>query len=204
MNIILTDDDKIVQASLKTIIQAEGDITVLATGSNGNEAILLYKEHRPDVALMDIQMPEKTGIDAAREILQFDPAAKILFLTTFEDDEYISQAMKIGARGYILKHNFESIATSLRTVALGHSVFGTEVVQKFKATAPKQDLKKLGLNEKEEELIAFVAEGLNNKEIAAAMFLTEGTVRNYLSQVLEKLNLRDRTQLAVFWHKMLY
>jgi len=202
MKIILADDDKIVQMSLKAIIEAEGDITVLATGNNGDEAVELYKTHKPDVTLLDIQMPVKSGLEAATEILSINPDAKILFLTTFEDDDYIKQAIEIGARGYILKHNFESITASLRTVALGHSVFGTEVVQKIKTASSKKNLKQLGLTEKEEELTALVAEGLNNKEIASCMFLTEGTVRNYLSSILEKLDLRDRTQLAVFWHKM--
>ncbi|MCL2372753.1 MAG: response regulator transcription factor [Defluviitaleaceae bacterium] len=201
MNIILADDDKIVQMSLKTIIEAEGDIKVLATANDGEEAITLYNQHQPDVALFDIQMPNASGIDAAKAILSQNPAAKILFLTTFEDDEYIGKAIAIGAKGYILKHNFETIAQSLRTVASGQAVFGTEIIQRIKPQSAAPDFSKWDLTEKETELIKYVGEGLNNKEIARAMFLTEGTVRNYLSSVLEKLNLRDRTQLAVFYYK---
>ena len=199
MNIILVDDDKIVEAALKTIIEASGEIKVAATGDNGQEAVELYKKHRPNVALLDIRMPKMTGIEAAKEILLFDPAAKILFLTTFDDNEYINAALKIGAMGYILKQDYESIVPALKTVEAGQAVLGSGIVQKL--AEPRHDFKKLGLSDKEEEIVALVGQGLNNKEIAQALFLSEGTVRNYLSDILDKLELRDRTQLAVFYYR---
>jgi len=173
---------------------------VAATANNGKEAVHEYKQHRPHVALLDIQMPIMTGIEAADEILDFDPAAKILYLTTFASDEYIAKALSLGAKGYILKEDYESIVPSLKAVAAGQTVFGSTVVEKLPAIGREPDFKKWGLNEKESELIALVGKGLNNKEIAETMFLSEGTVRNYLSGLLEKLGLRDRTQLAVFYY----
>jgi len=202
MKIIIVDDDKIVESSLKTILEASGEISVVATGNNGRQAVELYKAHMPDIALLDIQMPEMTGLSAAAEILEIYPSAKILFLTTFADNEYIIRALNMGAKGYILKQDFEGIAPALKAVNVGQSVFGRDIVTKLSTLAPneKADYRKLGISEKEEEIIAQVAKGLNNKEIGQELFLSEGTVRNYISTILEKLHLRDRTQLAIFHH----
>lgn len=147
-----------------------------------------------------------SGLDAAEIILSFDPAARILFLTTFSDDEYIIRALKMGARGYILKQNYESIVPSLKAVYNGQSVFGDDIVSRIPDMLQKNrkpDFSRYGISEKEAEIIALVAEGMNNKEIASALYLSEGTVRNYISVILEKLLLRDRTQLAVFYYKNL-
>ncbi|MCL2350518.1 MAG: response regulator transcription factor [Defluviitaleaceae bacterium] len=200
MNIIIVDDDKIVESSLKTILEASGEVKVMATGSNGQEAVELYKTHRPDIALMDIRMPIMTGLEAAEEILAHDANAKVLFLTTFADDEYIVKALNMGAKGYILKQDFESIAPALKAVLAGQSVFGRDIVSKLtsKAKSAREDYRTMGITEKEEEVIELVAKGLNNKEIGGSLFLSEGTVRNYISTILEKLDLRDRTQLAIF------
>lgn len=202
IKITITDDDAIVVASLKTILEASGEVDVLATGANGREAFELFKTHAPDVTLIDIQMPVMTGLEAAEEILNRDSKAKILFLTTFADDEYIVKALNIGVKGYVLKQDFNHILPALKTVASGQSVFGTDIVSKFttlmtdKSTFNYMDA---GITEKEKEVILLVAEGLNNKEISEKLYLSEGTVRNYLSAILEKLDLRDRTQLAI-WH----
>ncbi len=207
MKIIIIDDDKIVTVSLKTILEATGKITVAALGHSGKEAIELYRLHNPDVVLMDIRMDGMTGIDAGRIILSEDKAAKILYLTTFTDDEYIKNALEIGAKGYILKQNFEGIAPALETVMGGQTVFGEAVVSHMQQQMTREQIIPDGsmydLNEKEMQLIGLVAEGLNNKEIASNLYLSEGTVRNYLSIILEKLELRDRTQLAVFYYKNL-
>ncbi|MBP7176934.1 MAG: response regulator transcription factor, partial [Thermoclostridium sp.] len=133
-----------------------------------------------------------------------DKAAKILFLTTFSDNEYIARAFQIGAKGYILKQDFESITPSVKAVYMGQRVFGDEIVSKLPQLSRKQGrptFSDYDLNEKEIEIITKVADGLSNKEIAEALFLGEGTVRNYISVILEKLSLRDRTQLAVFYYK---
>ncbi len=207
MKIIIIDDDNIVTVSLKTILEATGKITVAALGHSGEEAIDLYRLHNPDVVLMDIRMDGMTGIDAGRIILSEDKSAKILFLTTFTDDEYIKNALEIGAKGYILKQDFEGIAPALETVMGGQTVLGETVVSHMQQQMKREQIIPDGsmydLNEKEMQLIGLVAEGLNNKEIASNLYLSEGTVRNYLSIILEKLKLRDRTQLAVFYYKNL-
>lgn len=204
MKVIVVDDDQLVAISLKTILEADGQIQVLATGSNGQEAIELYNTHKPEVLLMDIRMETMNGLEAAEHILRDDANAKILFLTTFSDDEYIVKALNIGAKGYILKQDFEGIAPALHAVAGGQSVFGGEIVGKIPVLMQSKDefdYAGYDINEKEQSIIELVAEGLSNKEIAEKMFLGEGTVRNYISVVLEKLGLRDRTQLAVFYYK---
>ncbi len=204
MKVVIVDDDRLVGISLKTILEAEDDISVAALGTDGAQAIALYKEHTPDILLMDIRMEGMNGLDAATEILASDPAAKILFLTTFSDDEYIIRALRLGAKGYLLKQDFESIVPALHAVFGGQNVFGSEVVKKIPTilgNAKDTDPKELPLNEKEFEIMRLVAEGLNNKEIATTLFLSEGTVRNYLSSTLEKLELRDRTQLAIYYYK---
>ena len=207
MDIIIIDDDKLVRMSLKTIIEASSDIKVLATGESGEEAIKLYSEHHPDILLMDIRMGGMTGIDAAKEILKASPDARILFLTTFADDEYIITALKIGAKGYILKQHYDAIVPALTAVFEGHSVFGEEIISKIPSIMTSETAKKdcadFGLVDKELEIIELVSEGLSNKEISSKLFLSEGTIRNYISIILEKLCLRDRTQLAIFYFKNL-
>ncbi len=203
MNILVVDDDKLVALSLKTILESTGNISVVAIGSSGKEAITLYSTHMPDVLLMDIRMDGMTGIEAGELILKEHKNARILYLTTFSDDEYIAKALSMGAKGYILKQDFEGIAPALETVMRGQRVFGDEVVTRLPqlmGDKPVFDRSSFDISEKEEEIITLVADGLSNKEIAAELFLSEGTVRNYISTILEKLELRDRTQLAIFYY----
>ena len=206
MKILVVDDDRLVCASLKTIIEAQGDIEVIGIGHNGEEAIALYHQLKPDVLLMDIRMELMTGLEAAAVILAADHAARILFLTTFLDDEYIIKALKLGAKGYIIKQDFESIVPSLRAVQIGQSVFGQDIVTKIPGLINQLEQREtdcFDLSDKELELIDRVAQGLSNREIANSLYLSEGTVRNRISVILEKLNLRDRTQLAIFFYKNL-
>lgn len=204
MNLIIVDDDSLVSLSLKTILEADGNIHVIDIGKNGVEAIELYTEHQPDILLMDIRMNTMTGLEAAERILNQYRDARILFLTTFSDDEYIIQALHIGAKGYILKQDFASLLPALNAVMNGQSVFGSEVVTKIPSLltqVSQYDYAARGISDKEFAIIELIAEGLSNKEIAEKLFLSEGTVRNYLSTILEKLELRDRTQLAVFYYQ---
>ena len=201
MKIIIIDDDKLVSSSLKTILETEKNIQVVAIGNSGDDAITLYQEHRPDILLLDIRMNHTNGIEAATIILKNFPEAKILFLTTFLDDDYIQNALDIGAKGYILKQDFNSIIPALQAVASGQTVFGSEITNKFTHINIPFNYKQYGLSEREFEIIQLVATGFSNKEIADKLFLSEGTIRNYLSAILEKLNLRDRTQLAIFYYK---
>ena len=204
MNIIIVDDDPFVSLSLKTILEASGEIKVLEIGNNGTEAVALYEACRPEVLLMDIRMDEMTGLEAAEVILKQHSDAKILFLTTFLDDEYIVKSLMLGAKGYILKQDFESLLPSLKAVAKGQNVFGNEIITRLPdflapASRSQYDYSARGITGKELEIIELVAGGLSNREIARQLYLSEGTVRNYLSSILEKLELRDRTQLAVFY-----
>jgi DNA-binding NarL/FixJ family response regulator len=203
MNIVVIDDDKLVALSLKTILESTQQITVAAIGSGGEEALPLYRKHSPDVLLMDIRMGGMDGIEAGQQLLREFPDARILYLTTFADDEYIIKALGMGAKGYILKQDFESIAPALEAVMRGQSVFGEKIVTKLPELMRQReeyDFEAHGINAKEREIMELVARGLSNKEIAGELFLGEGTVRNYLSTLLEKLALRDRTQLAVYYY----
>ena len=191
MRTVIVDDDGPVAISLKTILEAQG-IEVAATGNDGKEAIELYHQYHPDVLLMDIQMKEMSGLEAAEQILIEDAEAKILFLTTFSDDEYI------------VKQDFEGIAPAMQAVERGQSVFGGEIVHKIPVLMQSKeefDYEKYDISEKEQEIIEQVALGKSNREIAGELFLSEGTVRNYISLVLDKLSLRDRTQLAIFYYQ---
>lgn len=204
MNIVIVDDDCLVSGALKTILEIHGDITVCALGSDGKEGISLYREHRPDVLLMDIRMKEMDGLMASETILKEFPEAKILLLTTFSDDEYIIKALKLGAKGYLLKQDYASILPALRAVHCGQTVFGHEIVARIPTLLSQSssfDYSSCDISERELEIIRLIADGLSNREIAAQLYLSEGTVRNYLSTILDKLKLRDRTQVAIFYYQ---
>lgn len=205
IRIIIIDDDDIVVMSLKMIAEASG-IEVVATGTSGEEAIELYKLHKPDILLSDIRMDGMGGTAAAAKILKEFPDAKILFLTTFSDDEYVTDALKYGVKGYILKQDFEGIVPAIEAVYKGQSVFGGDIIGKLpdmtkEHSSDDDKFWNKGITEKEFEIIKLVADGLSNKEIASRLYLGEGTVRNYFSSILDKLELRDRTQLVVYYYK---
>lgn len=212
MRIAIVDDDPIVCQSLETILTATGTAEVLWTANDGDTAVRRYFEtpaSRPDVLLIDIQMPGTSGLDAAREILATDPAARILFLTTFTDQSYIAQAMELGAKGYLIKQDVAAVGPALQAVMAGQVVLGAEVLGKLTERTPdpadSDDSRDTAdsieglLGEREREITALVAEGLDNRDIAARLFLSEGTVRNRISAILDKLGLTNRTQLAILW-----
>ena len=204
MKIIIVDDDCLVAGALKTILEANPDIQVAATGSDGEEACSLYREYLPDILLMDIRMKGMDGLEASRKILREFPEAKILLLTTFSDDEYIVKALRLGTKGYLLKQDYASILPALQAVYSGQTVFGTEIMSKIPELLQSSDgfdYASRNISERELNIIRLIANGYSNKEIAAEIFLSEGTVRNYLSSILDKLQLRDRTQVAVFYYQ---
>ncbi|BCJ95748.1 DNA-binding response regulator [Anaerocolumna cellulosilytica] len=205
MKVLLVDDDKLVCQSLKIILAADSDIEVIGMGHNGQEGISLYESLNPDVLLMDIRMDVMSGLDAGEILLKKYPEAKILYLTTFLDDDYIIKALNIGAKGYMMKQDFDSIIPALRAVHKGQNVYGNEIITKLPnllhQSSPITDYSSYGLTEKEYEIICKIADGLSNKEISEILFLSEGTIRNYISLILEKLSLRDRTQIAIFYYK---
>ncbi|NLD03454.1 MAG: response regulator transcription factor [Clostridiales bacterium] len=205
MRLLIVDDDPLAALSLQTILSAKG-FDVIATGHSGEEAIDLYDQLQPDLLLMDIRMDGINGLEAARRILSRHSDAKILFLTTFSDDGYIKEAISLGAMGYILKQNYENLPETLRLAASGQVIYGEGVAQKLPGLLAEQ--MKLGkqsaqadlLTRREAEIMALVADGKSNKEIASLLYLSEGRVRNAVSDILLKLSLRDRTQLAVYYH----
>ena len=207
MNILLIDDDKLVCSSLKIILSADPEITIVGTGYNGKEALELYHKLNPDILLMDIRMEIMSGLEAGEQILNQSPEARILYLTTFLDDEYIIKALSLGAKGYMLKQDYESILPALKAVHAGQNVYGTEIITKLPSLIGKSNSQKCtqhyGIAEKELDIITKIADGLSNKEIAELLYLSEGTVRNNISAILEKLGLRDRTQIAIFYYKNL-
>ena len=203
MRVLIIDDDEDVVFSLQTILCAKG-VEVVGTGTDGSEAVKLYEELQPDILLMDIQMQQINGTDALSGLLDEFPDAKVLFLTTFVDDEYIVKALELGAKGYIVKQNYETILPALNAVYSGQNVYGNEIMEKIPELMKSKntfDYSHYEISDKEYEIITLVADGLSNKEIASQLYLSEGTVRNYLSTILEKLDLRDRTQLAVFYYQ---
>ena len=212
MRIAIVDDDPIVCQSLETILTATGTAEVLWMANDGDAAVRRYFEtpaSRPDVLLIDIQMPGTSGLDAAREVLATDSAARILFLTTFADQSYIAQAMGLGAKGYLIKQDVAAVGPALQAVMAGQVVLGAEVLGKLTERTPdpadSDDSRDTAdsieglLGEREREITALVAEGLDNRDIAARLFLSEGTVRNRISAILDKLGLTNRTQLAILW-----
>ena len=196
---ILIDDDFLVLQALETILSVQDHIEVVGTGNDGRDAVELYITHQPDLVLMDIRMEPTSGIEAAHEILKDFPKANILFLTTFQDDEYITKALSIGCKGYLLKQHIKGIIPAIEAVMNHQIVYDSTIDMPVKKLVQRKASKLL--NERENELLYLVAEGYNNKEIAEKMYLSEGTIRNYLSLLLEKLNLRDRTQLAIYYYK---
>jgi Response regulator containing a CheY-like receiver domain and an HTH DNA-binding domain len=205
MKILLIDDDKLVCSSLKIILSADPEIEIVGTGNNGQEAIILYRRLRPDLLLMDIRMELMSGLEAGEKILAEFPEARILYLTTFLDDDYIIKALRIGAKGYMMKQNYESIIPALKAVYSGQNVYDNEIITKLPhligKTSDTKNLVNYGITEREFEIIIKIADGLSNKEISEILFLSEGTIRNNISTILEKLNLRDRTQIAIYYYK---
>lgn len=209
MNIIIIDDDVLVTTSLKIILEANTNINIIGVGHDGSDAIELYKKNKPDLVLMDIRMKEMSGLEASERILNYDKQAKILLLTTFNDDEYIINAINLGVKGYLLKQDYDDLMPAIEAASKGQLVLGKDINTKLTTFMNNSDnnekvvfdWSEYDINEKELKIISYISEGLNNKEIAEKLYLSEGTVRNYLSIILEKLNLRDRTQVAIFYLK---
>lgn len=200
MKILIVDDDPLVVNALETIVESSGH-EVVGTGLDGVEAIKLFKEFQPDVLMMDIRMGEMNGIEASKRILEVSPDANILLVTTFKDEEYINEALALGVKGYLLKDNYKGIVPALNAVASGNMVFDSKIVHAFNSVDHKLNPNFKVLSERELEILKLVAEGMSNKEISEVLFISEGTVRNYISTMLSKLNLRGRTQLVVQYYK---
>ncbi|WP_283410050.1 response regulator transcription factor [Anoxynatronum buryatiense] len=205
MKIIIVDDDALIRDSLTLILEMEADFQVVGTAANGQEAVALCGSAQPDLVLMDVRMPVMDGVLGTRRIREQYPATKVVILTTFKDEAYIKEALKHGASGYILKSQpAESIVETLRAVARGNTVLEAQVASSLThmiREGKKMSQTDLELTDREMAVLEMVAEGHSNREIAEKLYLSEGTVRNYITVLLDKLSLRDRTQLAIFYLK---
>ncbi|WP_413375288.1 response regulator transcription factor [Alkalihalobacillus sp. 1P02AB] len=201
--ILLAEDQALVRQGLKMMIEYSGKNEVIVEACNGKEALELYPKHIIDLIIMDIRMPKMNGLEATKKLRQLYPKVKILILTTFADDEYALEALKLGAAGYLLKDAdrerlLYSIDKALEGgMALDEQVAAKVVPQLFMNNQEKKPLP-IPLTERERSLVFLVGEGKSNQEIADTLFLSLGTVKNLMSQLLTKLQLRDRTQLAIF------
>lgn len=201
MNILIVDDDPLVCESLRVLLSREADMKICAVAHDGSAAITSCRLVQPDVILMDIRMPGMDGIQATREIKQTWPQIRIMMLTTFQDEQNIRLALLAGAEGYLLKSTqVTSMAQQIRALYSGSSILDAEVLKSL--TQPKKDDLE-DLTPREKDILELVAQGCSNREIAEQLFIGEGTVRNVLSIILDKLELRDRTQLAIYYWRSL-
>ena len=208
IKVLIADDIVILRQGLKAVLELDDGIEVVALAENGKEAYEKCKVYTPDVVLMDMRMPDYDGAYGICAIKQEHPTIKVLVLTTFDDEQTIEKALESGADGYILKEmEDEKVIASVKSVYGGMSVFGEGVYRLMRkqmvrqpesGTVSKMKTASVKLTEREKDVIRLVAQGYDNKEISKELFLAEGTVRNQISRLLEKLSLKDRTQLAVY------
>ncbi len=209
IRVLIADDQELIRQSLSYMLDAEKDITMVGAATNGRETIEIVRKERPDVVLLDIRMPEVDGVECTRLIKSAYPHIKVIILTTFDDDEYVFGALRYGASGYLLKGvSVAQLANAVREVVRGGSIITPDVMSKALEMFARMargnmqitiDSRQTNdLKENEWRIIREVGCGLSNKEIAAELCMSEGTVRNYLSSILSKLDLRDRTQLAIW------
>lgn len=211
ISVLIADDDPFIRESLKLLVGMDPDIEVSAVAEHGEEALsLLMDGLHVDVVLMDIRMPVCDGVEGTRRIRERYPDVRVLMLTTFDDDDYIVEALRNGASGYLLKNiPPDRIIQGIKTVHDGNMLIHPDIARKLtgmlrptsQPVPGSAELEQFGLTPAEKKVVALIAEGLSNKEIAAQLYLSEGTVKNYVTDILGKLNLRDRTQIAIFYLK---
>ncbi|HBX71148.1 MAG TPA: DNA-binding response regulator [Chloroflexi bacterium] len=206
IRLLLVDDQRLMRDGLRTLLELESDFEVVGEAENGAQALESYRQLTPDVILMDIRMPQMDGVEATRRLREIDPEARVIILTTFDDNEYVFEGLRAGALGYLLKDvSSDELADAIRKVAAGGSMIEPSVARKviaeFARLAPPtpQATQELiePLSEREIEILTLVSRGLTNKEIATKLYLAEGTVKNYVTSILQKIGARDRTQAAL-------
>ena len=206
LRLLLVDDQKLMREGLRILLELEPDLKVVGEAENGEAALAAYAKHQPDVVLMDVRMPGMDGVEATWRLRERWPQARVIILTTFNDDEYVFEGLRAGALGYLLKDvSGAELAQAVRTVAAGGALIEPSVAQKVlaefarlvpPARPPDEGLPE-PLTEREREVLRLLTRGLSNREIGARLSLAEGTVKNYVTQILQKLGVRDRTQAAV-------
>ncbi len=205
IDVLIVDDDRIVRDSMKIILSMDKDINVVGTCSNGDEAYEFCRHNKVELVLMDIRMPVCDGVLGTKKIMQTFGNIKVIILTTFDDDHYIVDALKNGASGYLLKNiSPDSIIDAIKVVHNGSMLIHPDIASKVTGLLTQQqelDLSCHSISESETQIIKLIADGYSNKEIAEKMYLSEGTVKNKISDILDKLNLRDRTQIAIYYLK---
>ncbi len=206
IRILIVDDQRILREGLRTLLELEGDLAVAAEAEDGQAALEQYETLRPDVVLMDIRMPRLDGVEATRRLCQRWPEARVIILTTFDDDAYVFDGLRAGALGYLLKDvSGRELAEAIRKVAAGGALIEPSVARKVLAefarlaepARPAVEQLPEPLSERELEILRLLAAGASNRQIAGQLFLAEGTVKNYISAILDKLGVSDRTQAAL-------
>lgn len=206
IRLLLVDDQRLMREGLHTLLEMEPGLTVVGEAGNGQEALEAYAHLLPDVTLMDVRMPLMDGVEATRRLRQQWPGARVIILTTFDDDEYVFEGLRAGALGYLLKDvSIQELAEAINTVMAGGVLIEPSVARKVvaefarmaaPASRPQQPLEE-PLSQRELEILALLAHGLTNREIAQRLYLAEGTVKNYVTNILGKIGARDRTQAAL-------
>ncbi len=213
ITVVVVDDEQLVRAGLKLILAAEPDIEVVGEAGEGGEAVTLTRRLDPDVVLMDVQMPQMNGIEATREIVALgrEDSSRVVILTTFDLDEYVYEALKAGASGFLLKRTpAEDLVAGIRVVAEGDALLAPSVTQRLiesfrdrPESAPQRDAGELDdLTEREHEVLVLVARGMTNGDIAAHLYLSEGTVKTHVKRIFAKLGLHDRTQAVILAYEV--
>jgi DNA-binding NarL/FixJ family response regulator len=210
IHLMLVEDQEIIRRGLKVLLETKPELKVVAEAEHGQAALRMLEalsanQLLPDVILMDIRMPIMDGVTATQQICQRFPGAKILILTTFDDTNYVAEALRFGAKGYLLKDTpSDELQEAICSIHRGYTQFGPGILEKMIAQVPTPDLNSQSppqgldqLTRREKEVLKMIAIGASNREIAQSLFLSEGTVRNHISRILARLNLRDRTQAAI-------
>ncbi len=203
IRILLADDHTVLRQGMAQVLEAQPDLTVVAQAGTGKQAVALARQHQPDVILMDINMPELDGVAAAQQITAEQPKIGIIILTMYRRDEYVFEAIKAGARGYLLKEvELEELLSAIRSVAQGEAVIDPaiagRVLAELRRPRPAPATVVSELAERDLEILQLVAQGLSNQEVADKLFLAEKTVRNRLSIIFKQLHLENRTQAALY------
>jgi len=207
IRVLLVDDQSIIREGLCGLLQAKPDLDIVGEAENGRDAVEKALTLQPDVVLMDVRMPVMDGVAATQMLNQQAPDIRVLVLTTFDDDQYVTQAMRYGAKGYLLKDtSSEDLAQAVRAIYKGCTYMGPGLFEKVMTVSPQMELppeiEQLTL--REQEVLALIAAGQSNREIAQSLYISERTVKNHVNSILNRLNLRDRTQAAIFATKLNY